>query len=40
MPTSWAIVGTSRANTGAAAVPPKRLIVPAGGSSILIKTVN
>ena len=30
MPTSWAITGTSPANTGAAAVPPKRLIVAGG----------
>src|SRR5210317_1263742 len=39
MPSSWATVGTSRENTGAAAVPPKRLIVPAGGSSMLMSTV-
>ena len=36
---SWAITGTSPANTGAAAVPPKRLMSPAGGSSIETSTV-
>ena len=40
MPSSWMSVGASSANTGAAAVPPKRSSVPAGGSSTETSTVT
>ena len=40
MPSSWMIVGASCRNTGAAAVPPKRSPLSAGGSSIETSTVT
>ena len=40
MPSSWIIVGASSRNTGAAAVPPKRSLLSAGGWSIDTRMVT